>query len=152
MRAARHAARVRLRRHHAAHREGGEHAREEGVVLLDAAIRLDVFLPVMAEQRLIELIKERNQAPENSQRYNDLQNTIEFTMQHMGITEEPTVPSDNTPSAPKTRGQSQHPQQDSARQTTADRRERIRQIEVRAFEKLQKSYNAWGNFLMETWC
>ena len=33
--------------------EGGEHAREEGVVLLDAAIRLDVFLPVMAEQRLM---------------------------------------------------------------------------------------------------
>ncbi len=89
------------------------------------------------EQRLIELIKERNQAPENSQRYNDLQNTIEFTMQHMGITEEPTVPSDNTPSAPKTRGQSQHPQQDSARQTTADRRERIRRIDQETDKKVQ---------------
>ena len=55
----------------------------------------------------------------------------------MGITEEPTVPSDNTPSAPKTRGQSQHPQQDSARQTTADRRERIRQIDQETDKKVQ---------------
>jgi hypothetical protein len=89
------------------------------------------------EQRLIELIKERNQTPENSQRYNDLQNTIEFTMQHMGITEEPTVPSENRPPAPKTRGQSQQPQQDSARQATADRRQRIRQIDQETDKKVQ---------------
>jgi len=25
-------------------------------------------------------------------------------------------------------------------------------IAMGAFEKMQKSYNAWGNFLMETWC
>ena len=25
-------------------------------------------------------------------------------------------------------------------------------IAMGAFEKMQKSYNAWGKFLMETWC
>ena len=40
------------------------------------------------------------------------------------------------------------------RETTApldDQAEEV-QIAMGAFEKMQKSYNAWGNFLMETWC
>ena len=92
------------------------------------------------EQRLIELIRERNQTPQDSQRYRELQDTIDFTMQHIGLTEEPAVLSESTPSATGTRDrtrQIQQDQQDNARQGTAERHERIRRIAQEINEKIQ---------------
>ena len=40
------------------------------------------------------------------------------------------------------------------RETTAPLDDQAEEVSIAmgAYEKLQKSYNAWGNFLVETWC
>ena len=51
--------------------------------------------------RLVELIRERNATQKGTQRYAELQNTIQFMMQHLGLSEEPKVAAENRASEPK---------------------------------------------------
>jgi len=85
------------------------------------------------EQRLIEMIRERDQVPTGSQRYEDLQDTIEFMMQQMGLTEEPVV----EPAVAITSESRPDDGRGTERQAVTVRRERNRQIDQTTDERIQ---------------
>jgi len=105
--------------------------------------------------RLIELIRERNATPKGTQKYTELQSTIQFMMQHLGLSEEPKVPAESHAFEPKT---STPPAQQSKpsnsyrnpyappRLTNSERKEMGRTQDANRFKTLLDKDHTWSAY------